>query len=291
MFNKKNPIENEKYLHLYIKFCCIKNKGKKIKFETELHHILPKNSSSFPEYKNSKWNVVHLSLVDHIKAHYLLYKSIPNAVNGTSLVMVLGNIKKVPDNKLQLKELTRAVIKNKRLYYEFMGSPHNPHIGAKRSEESKKRMAEAQQKRQTKYINVKRRWVCKEGYDDKFVEASIVDPYFIDGWKIGRLNKEFREKMYNANIGKQMAEETKEKIKNAILSLGDNHHTKHAKHKIRVKETQTGSKQYYNKELKICKRLRPTDNIPEGFILSPNLYKFVYDPVLNKKVRIINENQ
>lgn len=42
----------------------------------ERHHILPR--SIFPEHADAPWNLRELSGADHFKAHYLLFKALPN---------------------------------------------------------------------------------------------------------------------------------------------------------------------------------------------------------------------
>lgn len=42
----------------------------------ERHHILPR--SLFPELAEESWNIIKLSLEDHFKAHYYLFKLLPN---------------------------------------------------------------------------------------------------------------------------------------------------------------------------------------------------------------------
>lgn len=77
-FKKFEPSEH--YLQRYLRFMnsILKSRpNRKTKFETELHHILPK--SLFPEYSNLKknsWNKIHLTYREHFIAHWLLYKSI-----------------------------------------------------------------------------------------------------------------------------------------------------------------------------------------------------------------------
>lgn len=59
-------------------YCKLINKAKTSEYSgiTELHHILPK--SLFPLWRNKKSNLIKLSLEDHYKAHYLLYKIYDN---------------------------------------------------------------------------------------------------------------------------------------------------------------------------------------------------------------------
>lgn len=72
---------NEHYLKRYCKFidsCREKNKVLSKNVYIEKHHICPKAADMFPEYKNSQWNIVNLTVKQHIIAHHLLYKTYNN---------------------------------------------------------------------------------------------------------------------------------------------------------------------------------------------------------------------
>lgn len=66
-------IDNE-YLDMYIKMVLDNAVTKRIKFETQKHHIIPKKYYKINnlEVDNSKENIVNLLYSDHILAHYLL---------------------------------------------------------------------------------------------------------------------------------------------------------------------------------------------------------------------------
>lgn len=82
-------------------FSLIESSGPLIKGKTESHHILPK--SLFPEFKTSKWNLVNLSIENHIMAHYWLAKS-GNYKMGYALSRMGVQIDKIP-GQLDLKIL------------------------------------------------------------------------------------------------------------------------------------------------------------------------------------------
>ena len=66
----ETEFEGKNYREEYIKL--INNARNNIPNNYEIHHILPK--SIFPLWKSKKSNLIKLSLEDHYKAHYLLYK-------------------------------------------------------------------------------------------------------------------------------------------------------------------------------------------------------------------------
>jgi len=73
-----NVLNNDKLIE-YIEFCITKDCKERIQGETELHHILPKGKTLFPEYKDLKeykWNGVHLKYSDHYIAHSLLAEAV-----------------------------------------------------------------------------------------------------------------------------------------------------------------------------------------------------------------------
>jgi hypothetical protein len=73
---------NQHYLDRYWKFIQSLQSQTKIKGVTEEHHICPKASDLFPEYKNTKvnlWNSVHLTKRQHWIAHWMLAKSYKNS--------------------------------------------------------------------------------------------------------------------------------------------------------------------------------------------------------------------
>jgi Zn-finger nucleic acid-binding protein len=69
--------KNNFYTKRYINFMISRNDKPKNVY-TELHHILPKAKTQFPEYKNLvkyPWNGIELTGQEHFIAHWLLWKS------------------------------------------------------------------------------------------------------------------------------------------------------------------------------------------------------------------------
>ena len=76
------------YINLYLNFINENSLDKKIKFKSQIHHILPK--AYFPEYENSslnKWNSSILLHKDHLHAHYLLSKIISSKMSVAFFMM------------------------------------------------------------------------------------------------------------------------------------------------------------------------------------------------------------
>lgn len=106
---------NPHYLHKYIRFinnCQLKNVG--YKGYTERHHICPKASDMFPEYKSftqHPWNCVQLTLKQHYIAHLLLYKSYPD-IRGAYLGLWRMMSSKPEKNKIPIYKNLKIKVKS-----------------------------------------------------------------------------------------------------------------------------------------------------------------------------------
>lgn len=102
-FTKRNlAIKNISKLNEYVEFC-LGNRVPYIKFETNNHHILPKAKSlPFEEFINSEWNLVNLTLSDHLIAHSILNE----AVEHFAIITSLSLLEKI--NKTQTKETLKV---------------------------------------------------------------------------------------------------------------------------------------------------------------------------------------
>lgn len=72
-FEKHKVINNEYYLDKYINFLINYKLEKDIEY-SEIHHILPK--STFPEFKEEKWNMICLDYDSHILVHLWIFKAV-----------------------------------------------------------------------------------------------------------------------------------------------------------------------------------------------------------------------
>lgn len=97
-----------KYLDLYFRYIkrCIRENYKKTKEElgyTEKHHICPKGKALFPEYKSKrkfKWNIVVLTVKQHIAAHYFISKTYGGSQISAYHLLILRNSSFVSADKL-----------------------------------------------------------------------------------------------------------------------------------------------------------------------------------------------
>jgi len=210
-------------LQQYVDFCTNANQHMHVKYKTEKHHILPRHQ--FPEYKETQENITHLLLKDHIKAHYLLYHANPIKSNAFALVRVLGNISNniLPKTEEELKELTIIAEENKKAFHQFMKSDKNPNRGRMHSDETKRKMSEAQ-KNIDRTSRDSRIWVHKLS-EAKFIIKDEWNEYRDQGWYRGR-PKEFKQQCIKRQLGKTHSDETKRKMSEAHLLIGENHHMK-----------------------------------------------------------------
>jgi len=111
-FTKSNlNIINVDKLNEYIDFC-LENRVPYKKFETNNHHILPKAKSlPFTKFIDSEWNLVNLTLLDHLKAHSILNE----AIEHFAIINSLSLLEKI--NKTQTKETLKRRAK---LQSEYM---------------------------------------------------------------------------------------------------------------------------------------------------------------------------
>ena len=229
-FKNKFPGLNERYIKIYLKFIKAKliyNYGNEY---VEKHHILPKNKNAFPEYELEKNNIIKLNIKDHIIAHYILYKAIPNQQNASSLIRTLGNIPKSG------KDLSSLIVLSKKLkeeYRDFLLSNENPHRGKKRSEETKLKISKALKgkpsKNKGRYI-----WINKDN-TQKYIKIEEFELYSHDNWVRG-LSEDQVDFLREVNTGRVLSEETKIKQSESHKKIADNHHMKSPEKRQQRKE-------------------------------------------------------
>ena len=71
----KDTPELKRYLEFVIKNAMPKNCG----VYCERHHLFP--VALYPQFEKAKWNIFRLKAEDHLRAHYYLYKALPNNVD------------------------------------------------------------------------------------------------------------------------------------------------------------------------------------------------------------------
>lgn len=77
--------DNIEYRQEYLNL--LKKAKENIPEKYEIHHILPK--SMFPNWKNKEINLIKLSIEDHYRAHYLLYKIYNNKEMAQAFLLML----------------------------------------------------------------------------------------------------------------------------------------------------------------------------------------------------------
>lgn len=123
--NSDIKIKSQQKLEEYIDYCLNNNQVKKIKYKTELHHILPQ--SLFPKNKDlrkNRWNGSHLFFKDHYIAHSILI----DATNNPSMIFAWNSMNNmnVKNNRISNPEdligpqvysqLRKEYLNNKRIW-------------------------------------------------------------------------------------------------------------------------------------------------------------------------------
>jgi hypothetical protein len=116
----KYKIHSEEDLNKYAELI-ERNNGAVFDCYTERHHILPR--SLFPEFANDSWNIVELTMDDHIEAHRLLHSIFES--NKTLLAYMFMN-------------RMAGTIPSRELYITFRKSMSGEGNPAKREESRKK---------------------------------------------------------------------------------------------------------------------------------------------------------
>jgi len=98
---KHNEIDNYDYMGKYINFLVNYDSDISIDVYSETHHILPR--STFPQYKDEPWNMVHLKYEEHKLVHLWLFKSI----NTRSYQKPLNFMMKEYKNSEELSNATK----------------------------------------------------------------------------------------------------------------------------------------------------------------------------------------
>lgn len=128
-------------LNVYINFV-IENNNKFVGYR-EKHHLLPR--SLFPEFASTKANLFKLSASNHLEAHFLLYKLLPNKAPVIYSINMMVNRGQIDPN-FDLNSVEQLLEKYKAEYEEYrikvaqLISENN--TGKERTEEQKKHMSE-----------------------------------------------------------------------------------------------------------------------------------------------------
>lgn len=199
----KNIVLDNAYLDKYVNLIETNLDRKKQLYETQLHHIIPQ-----PYYKhnklsidNSKDNLVNLLFVDHLKAHYYLYKcsadKASQKANEWALKMLIecNNI----DIKMQEEEIQKCYkdCKASPNYYQRQRSKEaNSHP---KTEITKINMRHPKGPHKEGSKNLKGSiWIHKNNIN-KRINKEEFNHYLNLGYKKGKLNsKSIKEKYLNS---------------------------------------------------------------------------------------------
>lgn len=183
-------IINEFKLLAYIDFCLTNNIGHNIVGATELHHILPKAKSLFPEFKDLKtnnWNGSYLTYENHYIAHSLLAE----ACNDRSILYAWHRTKISNDsNDLILSAKRYRELKERHL-----------HVVKQTSSNANKNKVDV--KFNGKVIKI-------DKTDERYISGELVSHH-----KGKKLSEDVKKKISNALNGRKngpCSNETKEKL-------------------------------------------------------------------------------
>lgn len=159
----------EREFKRYIKFLSTHSTKKKIKYETELHHILPK--SLFPNISNltiNKWNGIHLKKRAHYVAHAILMRVFPEEKSLQFAYYAMSN-------RNGLKVNSRLYAKCKSQISEHLSKSKK---GKPLPTETLKKMKVTAGSRNTRILNIWRQFNNTNGYTDfNELEKNILSVY------------------------------------------------------------------------------------------------------------------
>lgn len=133
--NKHQVINNLDYLDMYINFLLSYQLPTDSDY-TEKHHILP--SSTFPEFKFEKWNIVEISYDHHRIVHLWLYKSINIREYQRPLNWMLKNYKNTQELS-NASKLGWIKLKNNEKKYKDWSEKRSKHMKSLSSDEQRRR--------------------------------------------------------------------------------------------------------------------------------------------------------
>lgn len=191
IFTEKYGNLDSNNLNAYINF--ILDNHNKFNEYKEAHHLLPR--ALFIEYEFNKDNIFNLSAGNHLEAHFLLYKLLPNdpaAVYSLNMMVNRGRM----DPHFDMSSVERLLEKYKVEYEEYRLKVakiiSECNRGRKRSDEQKKHLSEVHKGKVT----------VKDNEGHKF-RVAIDDPRLLSG------------ELINARVGYKTSDGTKQKMREA----------------------------------------------------------------------------
>lgn len=244
-------IQNE-YFEKYFKLIQSNRHTVTEKFKTNKHHIIPVHYfiNKGETVDNSKHNIVILSFKDHLLAHLYLSGCTKGRYRYWNLysVFMLSGRTFSPEDERAVVDICQRDDYNK-LYEEAISSAPNHRKGTKVSEETRLKMAAAQQERAKEHGSPTKgtRWV-HNSEKDYMVPEEELDLYIQDGFELGRLfrhseeekrkcalasetrkkndgytSPEYRKKLSDANRGNTHSRESIERQKKSIKEYYKTH--------------------------------------------------------------------
>lgn len=199
-----NIFELNDYFYKYVNLILNNINTKKVKYETEKHHIIPRSYYISRNLKViNKDNIVNLKYSDHILAHYYLcFCLIEDEDIDRSMFAFITMIKTNKNKYLDSLQLSEEKILEIRENY-FRNHIVKDITKTKISESNKKNHKGA-------------RWM-NNGLHDSFVLKDYIEDYLQKGWKFGRLYKvsnNTKSKISSTLTGRthSTSQETKDKI-------------------------------------------------------------------------------
>lgn len=226
-FLKLNYVVDNEYLDKYLNLINENLNTKKIKFETNVHHIIPRHYFTHRnlDIDNSKENKVNLHFKDHMLAHFYL----SGCTNGRdkywnlySIYLLSGRTKDI-----QYIESIKSLEDFEFVHNTAIQSDYNHRKGSKVSDDTKDKMKKACQLRLSLYDPpTKGRVWINNGNKDYMIPKDELDGYIKDGFVKGRLyrhstetkekiGKEAKKRVITDEFRKKMSEIAKKQVHSA----------------------------------------------------------------------------
>lgn len=197
---------------------------KKVIKNRNLHHKFPRSFSrkDGAEIDNDDDNLVSLSLADHFRVHYYLWKSALKGYRGLMakafVFMRKKMVKYASDETIEqiAKDYEEATKEAARASSEANKGEKNPMYGKKHSEEAKKKISAAHKGEKNSFYGKHHSAETRK----KISEGNKGKPTWSKGKKLSEETKkkisEAQKGENNHNYGKHFSEETKKKLSEAM---------------------------------------------------------------------------
>lgn len=139
---ERSNTHNRYMIQRYLKFISSRP-GVHIPGKTHLHHILPKASDFYPEYRlisDHPWNGIHLTHREHFIAHWMLARAFPNTSQTRAFYYMVNNLGKRRSrlyesarqyHREKVIEMTQDPERNRRISESLKGVAKSPEHIAK----------------------------------------------------------------------------------------------------------------------------------------------------------------